>query len=114
MLGCMKTSYIAIIRNAPIIGALLGLLFTTGITVFIILNPPQRLFDFSGLVMELAMEPATLIAHIFGKSPGWFVNDATGGFAVFPLCLVFIINSVLGFVFGYFVKALKRAPRKIE
>jgi hypothetical protein len=113
-LGCMRPSNIAIIRKAPIIGALLGILFTTGITVFYLLNPPQHLFDFSGLLMELAMMPATIIVRVFGISAHWFVNDATGGIAVFPLCTVFFTNLVVGFLFGCLIRALTRTARKID
>jgi hypothetical protein len=46
------------------------------------------------------MEPATLIIKPFGLSGAWFVNDKTGGPAIFPLCLIIITDILLAFLLG--------------
>ena len=100
----------SIIRKTQVIGTIIGGLSTIGIVAFCAVIPPQHLFDFSSLLLILTVvDPLTLICKVFGLSLK--LDNGSGGFAFFPLCLVFIMNSVLGFLLGSLVGQLIKYKR---
>lgn len=95
------------VRRSQIFGAVVGMLLTIGIIVLCTLIRPN-LYSILGFLGDAIMAPSIWIARMFGLSSHWFVNDKTGGPAVFPLCIMIIINAMLGFLLGTLVGVLKK------
>jgi hypothetical protein len=103
----------SVIRKAQIIMAAISALTTIVIlTLCEVINPGyhndlERVLGDAGLYVML---PAALFVGLFGVAPHWF--DLRGGAAVFPLCVIILINSLLGFLCGTLIGLLQACSVK--
>jgi hypothetical protein len=89
----------SVLRKAQIVGALAGSLVTIVIIVLCVLFQP-KVMSILGFFGDAVAMPAVLIVSAFGVPAHWFDNDQTGGPAVFPLCLIVALNTLLGGLMG--------------
>ena len=106
----------SIIRKAQVIGTLAGALFTIGTVVIYTSTGPHGL-DISFALLLLTIMPTLKIFGMSIKALSADNGAGSGGdywamWAMFPLCLVVITNSVLGFLLGSFVGLLRNMLKR--
>ena len=103
--------------KAQIIGALAGAIFTIGVVVFHKVSHP-RYFDPSVTLLGLTFLPTAVIYNLVGLPLNLFGDNGAGGssnqWAIFPLCLAVIINSLLFCLLGRLVGVLIKENKTKE
>lgn len=98
-----------VIRRCQLAGFLVCAASTAGIMIYCAYIPSgghEGLPDNAGFLQLASEYPTVIILRIFGVSWHWFVNNKTGGPAVFPEFVAVIVNSILGVILGSFVGKL--------
>ena len=112
----------SVVRKTQIVGVLIGVAITVGIIAYDKATAPHEPVDAAMLLSIVVLGPTAILCKTLGLTVHLYKDNGAGGssnqFALSVLCVVIIVNSLIGFVAGTIIGKIlpnkKLEPQKMN